>query len=165
MSKVTMMVVCAGLALGGTMLAGCKSDKADSKAAVANTAWDRLGGQTNVRKVVDDFVDRCVKDDKNVNFFRKNVAGYPEWKPTGQQVENLKVRLVELISSGTGGPLKYTGKTMKDSHKGMKITTAEFNAIAGHLDAALKQGGANDADRAAVMKFAASTAPDIIEVK
>jgi len=165
--SIALLLTCAGLTLGAATLAGCKGNKDTStaSAAKASTCWDRLGGEKNVRAVVDDFVDRCAKDDKNVNFFRKNVTQYPEWKPNAQQVANLKQRLVELISSGTGGPLKYTGKDMKTAHKGMKITKAEFNALAGHLDAALKKGGAADADRAAVMAFAAGTFNDIVEVQ
>ncbi len=129
-----------------------------------STVWERLGGEANVRKVVDDFVGRAASD-PNVNFFRKDVAGAYEWKPSEPQVAHLKQMLVELISSGTGGPLKYTGRDMKSVHRGMRITTAQFNALAGNLDAALRAGGAMDADRSAVMSFAASTAKDIIEVQ
>ncbi|MGQ0627717.1 MAG: group I truncated hemoglobin [Phycisphaerales bacterium] len=165
MTRALALIACVGLAT--TVLSGCNKDKKETPKAAAvatKTLWDRLGGEANVRKVVDDFVGRAAGDPK-VNFFRKNVAGYPEWKPSGEQVNNLKQRLVELISANTGGPFKYGGKDMKSSHAGMKVTEAEFNALAGHLDAALKAGGALDADRAAVMGVAAGTAKDIVEVK
>ena len=45
----------------------------------------------------------------------------------------------------------------------MRRHAAHLAAV--HLDAALRAGGAADADRAAVMAFAASTMPDIVEVK
>ncbi len=138
-------------------LMGCQASK-------PQTVWNNLGGEANVRKVVDDFVARTAPDPK-VNFFRKNVPGQAEWKPSEAQVANMKQKLVELISSGTGGPLAYSGRAMKPLHTGMKITTAEFNALAVHLDAALRAGGATDADRAAVMAFAASTMTDIVEIK
>lgn len=146
-------------------LAACSHDRpmndAGAKAAMASTCWDRLGGEANVRKVVDDFVGRAAGDPK-VDFFRKSVPG-AEWKPSDREVARLKQLLVELISSGTGGPLKYTGRSMKETHAGMKITASQFNALAADLDAALKAGGAADADRQAVIAFAASTAKDIIE--
>jgi hemoglobin len=169
MSKLNLILISAGLLVASAGLTGCNSDKkSDSTTATAKggTVWANLGGEANVRKVVKDFVGRAASD-KNVNFFRKGIPGVQEWKPVNPTaaVANLEQKLVELISSGTGGPFKYTGKSMKDSHKGMKITTAEFNALAGHLDAALKAGGAKDADRQAVMNFAGSTAGDIIEVK
>jgi hemoglobin len=126
------------------------------------SVWDNLGGEANVRKVVDDFVARAAGNPK-VNFFRKSVAGTTEWKPSDAQVALLKQRLVELISSGTGGPMKYAGRPMKATHAGMKISHAEFDALAADLDAALRAGGAKDADRLAVMSFAGSTRADIVE--
>ena len=127
-----------------------------------STAWERLGGEQNVRRVVDDFVGRAASDPK-VNFFRKGVEGAHEWKPSDKEVTHLKEMLVGLISSGTGGPLAYTGRDMKSVHHGMRITQGEFDALAGDLDGALRAGGASDADRMAVMSFAASTAKDIVE--
>lgn len=126
------------------------------------TVWDNLGGETNVRKVVDDFVGRAASNPK-INFFRKGVQGASEWKPSDAQVVMLKQRLVELISSGTGGPFKYAGRPMRATHAGMKISNAEFDALAGDLDAALRAGGAADADRKAVMDFAGGTRADIVE--
>ncbi len=170
MSKVTVLLASAGLLVASVGLTGCNKDKKDtattsSTKAAAPSVWNNLGGEANVRKVVHDFVGRAAGDEKNVNFFRKNIPGVTPWNPKPEQVARLEQLLVELISSGTGGPFKYTGRSMKESHKGMKITKAEFMALAGHLDAALKAGGAKDADRSAVMNFAASTLPDIVEVQ
>lgn len=36
---------------------------------------------------------------------------------------------VEQICEGTGGPCKYTGKPMKESHVGMKLKTEDFAAF------------------------------------
>ncbi len=144
-------------ALGFT---GCNSvSKAPTTPA---TVWENLGGEPNVRKVVDDFVGRAASNPK-VNFFRKGVQGTSEWKPSDAQVTLLKQRLVELISSGTGGPFKYAGRPMRVAHAGMKISNAEFDALAADLDAALRAGGASDADRKAVMDFAGDTRVDIVE--
>jgi hemoglobin len=109
-----------------------KSDSMSMKSG--KSLWDRLGGEPAVRAVVDDFVGRAVKDDK-VNFFRH---GHPnEWKPNDTQVATFKQRLVEFISMASGGPLKYKGRDMATAHKGMEITSAEFDALAGDLAASL----------------------------
>jgi hemoglobin len=168
MSKLCVGLMAAGLMVATAGLVGCHSnERSDSNSPAAQgkagTVWARLGGEENVKKVVHDFVGRAAGDPK-VNFFRKGIPGVQEWKPNATQVAMLETRLVELISSGTNGPLKYHGKSMKDSHRGMKITNTEFNALAGHLDAALRAGGAMDADREAVMKFADSTRKDIVEI-
>src|SRR5437870_4005153 len=76
--------------------------------AVAGLLWERLGGDTNVKKVVDDFVAAAATDPK-VNFLR-------DGKFKDLDVGNLKRLLVELISEVSGGPYKYTGRSMKEVH-------------------------------------------------
>src|SRR5262249_7858705 len=76
---------------------------------VAKTLWDRLGGEKGVSKVVDAFLATVTTDPK-VDFTRG--GKFPVNAPV------LKKQLVDLVSSVSGGPLKYTGKSMKDAHKG-----------------------------------------------
>ncbi len=135
-----------------------RKDIVETKGEVeAKTLWDRLGGEKGVGKVVDDFVAAAAPDPK-VNFFRD-----PNFKPTKEQVADLKKKLVELVSSVSGGPLKYTGKSMKEVHKGMNITDAEFDALAKHLETALKSNKVADDDVKAVMGVVGSTRKDIVE--
>ena len=47
----------------------------------------------------------------------------------------------------TGGPCKYKGKSMKDAHKGMGISSADFGALVGDLVAALDKAGVKTADK------------------
>ena len=129
------------------------------KVETPKTLWDKLGGQAGVSKVVDDFVAAAAPDPK-VNFDRGG-----KYKLDDKAVAGLKKSLVELISSVSGGPLKYTGQSMKESHKGMEITNAEFDALAGHLAAALKKNGVKDEDAKAVMDVVGGTRKDIVEGK
>jgi hemoglobin len=122
--------------------------------AVAGTLWERLGGEANVRRVMVDFVTAAAGDPA-VNFTRDG-----KYKV---DVNQLVDRLVELVSAVSGGPLKYTGKDMKTVHEGMGITDEEFNALAGHLVAALKKHGAKPADVDAVVKAIDGTRKDIVE--
>ena len=39
-----------------------------------------------------------------------------------------KYLVTEMVCWAAGGPQKYTGKNMKEAHKGMGITDAEFDA-------------------------------------
>jgi hemoglobin len=71
--------------------------------------------------------------------------------------------VVEFVSSVTGGPLKYTGRDMKNAHQGMKITESEFNAAAGHLIAALKKFNVPQAEIDELVGLVSGTAKDIIE--
>jgi len=137
-------------------------DPHEGKLPDPKTLWDRLGGEDNVKKVVDDFVATSAKDDK-VDFFRKNTSNPHQLDVDG--VKKLKQQLVAYISSATGGPIKYSGGDMKKVHTGMKITDAEFDAAAAHLKAALEKNGAKADDVKAVMDAVGKTRGDIVEKK
>ena len=94
--------------------------------------------------------------DPKVNFWRDKA-------PSKEEVAALKKHLVEFVSSATGGPLKYEGKSMKEVHKGMKITNEEFDAAAKDLQEGLEKNGAMAADEKAVMAAVEGTRKDIVE--
>jgi hemoglobin len=54
-------------------------------------------------------------------------------------IPHLRQMLVEQIGAATGGPERYTGKDMRTSHAGMKISEAEFGALVADLKGALDQ--------------------------
>ncbi|MBA4067723.1 MAG: hypothetical protein C0501_29290 [Isosphaera sp.] len=147
------------------IVAGTKPDivegkGADPKEPAAKKAlWDRLGGEKAVRAVVKDFVAAAATDPK-VDFLRGG-----KYKLDAKGVETLEQQLVELVSAVSGGPLKYTGRDMKTAHAGMKITDAEFGALAGHLVATLKKYNVPQAEIDELVKIVASTKGDIVEEK
>ena len=53
------------------------------------------------------------------------------------QVSKLKANLADQICQAAGGPCSYLGRDMKDTHKGMNITEAEWNATVEALVKAL----------------------------
>jgi len=121
--------------------------------------WDRLGGEKAVRAVVHDFVGAAATDSK-VNFLRDG-----KFKLDAKGVEHLEQLLVELISATSGGPLKYSGRDMKTAHAGMKITDAEFDALASDLIATLKKFKVPQAEIDELVGIVASTRKDIVEKK
>jgi hemoglobin len=123
------------------------------------TLWQRLGGEDNVRKIVDDFV-AAVATDPKVNFDRNG-----RHKLTIAQIVETKNKIVAFVSQANGGPLKYTGKSMKEAHQGMGITDTEFDAAAVHLRKALEKNGVKPADVRAVMEAVEGTRKDIVENK
>jgi hemoglobin len=123
------------------------------------TLWDRLGGEKNVTKVLIDF-QKAAGADPKVNASRDGKFKLDE---AGKK-DRLRV-FVEFVSSVTGGPLKYTGRSMKDSHKGLGITDAEFDAAADHFKTALEKNGVAPADVADALKIWNGTRKDIVETK
>jgi hemoglobin len=127
--------------------------------AVARSLWDRLGGEPAVRAVVHDFVVAAAGDPK-VNFDRDG-----KFKLGDKEVKQLERLLVELVSAVGGGPLKYSGRSMKEAHKGMMITDDEFNALAGHLIATLKKYKVPEKEMDELVGAVAGTRKDIVEAK
>jgi len=121
--------------------------------------WDRLGGELRVRAVVNDFLVAIANDPK------VNVTRDGKYPLDAKGVARLSQLLVEQISSATGGPLKYTGRDMKKTHAGMKITTAEFKALAGHLVATLNKYNVPQREITELVELIGSTANDIVEEK
>ena len=106
---------------------------------------------------MDDFVATAAADPE-VNFFRGG-----QFQASDAWVSNLKKHLVDFMGSAFGGPQKYTGRSMKAAHEGMRITQAEFDALAADLKATLVKHKLGRAEIDEIMKIAGSTAPDIME--
>ena len=74
-----------------------------------------------------------------------------------------KQLLIDFLCSSAGGPLFYTGRDMKTSHRGMRINADDWTAFLGHLNATLDAFRVPAAERAQVVGFVQSTRPDIVE--
>jgi hemoglobin len=72
-------------------------------------------------------------------------------------------QLRDFISQATGGPYPYRGKSMKEAHRGMGITNAEFDAFAADLKKALEKNGVSAADIEPLMHAVDVTRADIVE--
>jgi hemoglobin len=131
--------------------------KAPSAAATPKSLFVRLGGAPAITAVVDSFVNTAAGDAK-VNFLRNG-------KYKGLDVSHLKAQLTAFITMATGGPNNYKGRDMKSSHAGMKITSAEFGALAGDLAATLDKFKVPKTEKDELMAIAASTQKDIVEVQ
>lgn len=95
-------------------------------AANADSLYKRLGGNAAITAVMTDFVDKQVVPDARINGFFK-----------GSDLTTLKKLLTEFAANATGGPEKYTGRDMKTTHAGLKITMADFNALVEDLSKSL----------------------------
>ena len=94
-------------------------------AAQAQSLFERLGGKDSLTAVVDEFAGRVLADTRiNAKFAKSDPV-------------RLKAMLVEQLCEATGGPCKYTGRSMPASHLNMGVTTGEFNALVEDLVGAL----------------------------
>ncbi len=110
--------------------------------------------------MVADFVGRTAANPK-VNFTRKGTGA--EWEASKENVEKLSKHLIQLVSKVTGGPSTYEGRGMEEVHKGMKITNAEFDAMAGDLIATLDKFKVPAAEKEELLKIVGTTRGAIVE--
>jgi hemoglobin len=66
-----------------------------------------------------------------------------------------------MVCWATGGPQKYTGRSMKESHQHLMITAAEWEAFLDDLQQTLDKFAVPQADQAEI-KAIASTRSDIV---
>ena len=117
------------------------------------TLYKRLGGREGIALVVGDFVTNMAGDSR-VN------ARFKDMK--GPDVEKLKSNLADQICDATGGPCSYLGRDMKTTHKGMKITDAEWNATVENLTKALDKNSVPAKDQSELLGLLGPMKADIV---
>src|SRR5215831_10876277 len=68
----------------------------------------------------------------------------------------------EMLCWAAGGPQKYTGRPMKDSHKDLMITAAEWEAFLDDLQQTLDKFAVPEAEQAEIKAIIDSTRADIV---
>jgi hemoglobin len=91
--------------------------------------YRRLGGKPAIRLVVEDFVQNVAEDRRINGFFGST------------NIPRLKRLLVEQICQASGGPCRYSGRSMKAAHRGLGIGSADFNALVQDLGKSLNKYG------------------------
>lgn len=118
--------------------------------------YDRLGGVYPISVVVDTFVDLLlVNDVLNAN---------PAIKAARDRVPaaGLKYRVTELVCQQTGGPCKYTGRGMKESHVHLNISEKEWQAMLADFRRTLNNYGVPAREQGELVAIVESTKKDIV---
>ena len=132
------------------------AEKVNATPAVKKPSlYDRLGGEKAVVKVVDDFCTITAADERIDLKHRKHFKE--------GDVAVLKKKLVDQVGQATGGPQQYTGKDMKEAHKGLGLTDQDFDALLDDLTKALDQNKAAPADRDELLGMLKTMRKDVVE--
>ena len=116
--------------------------------------YERLGGYDALAAVANDLLPRLQGDAQLGRF----------WKNRGDDgIKREKQLLIDYLCASTGGPLYYTGRDMKTSHKGMKITESDWAIFLGHASVTLDVFRVPSAEREEVVAFVLSLKSDIVE--
>jgi hemoglobin len=98
-------------------------------ATSTDPAFAAFGGEPGIAKIVDDGVERVLRDDRiKAKFDNANIP-------------RLKIRLTLQFCLLLGGNCTYEGRTMAEAHAGMGIRNADFNALAEDFQLAMDDAG------------------------
>ena len=140
-------------AAGDSVVASSTTSTTTTTETTANKSlYDRLGGKAAITAVVDTFVARVAADARiNKKFAKTNIPRF-------------KTELVDQVCAATGGPCPYTGHSMKEAHRNMKVTDGEFDALVGDLTTALNDYKVPDREKNELLGKLATMKADIVEV-
>jgi hemoglobin len=118
--------------------------------------YERLGGVYSIATVVDDFIDRVMNDPRLNANPRVNEAHHRVPPP------GFKYLVTEMVCWASGGPQKYTGRSMAESHADMKITGKEWEAFMDDFQQTLDKFAVPAEEQAELKTIVNSTRSDIV---
>jgi len=118
--------------------------------------YDRLGGVYSIATVVDDLIDRVMRDPR-LNANPLVDEAHHRVPPAG-----FKYLVTEMVCWAAGGPQKYTGKSMVESHQQLKITGKEWEAFMDDVWLTLDKFKVPAEEQAELRAIVNSTRSDIV---
>src|SRR5213595_3846592 len=106
------------------------------------TLYERLGGVYPIATVVDDLIDRVMVDSR-LNANPRVDEAHHRVPPAG-----FKYLVTEMVGWATGGPQRYTGRSMLDSHAQLDITEDEWASFLEDVRATLVKFAVPSAEQA-----------------
>jgi hemoglobin len=118
--------------------------------------YERLGGIYPIAVVVDDFIDR-VMTDARLNANPAVNEAHHKVPPAG-----FTYLVTEMVGWASGGPQKYTGRPMRESHEHLNITPKEWDAFMDDLQQTLDKFKVPAAEQEELKAIVNSTYGDIV---
>lgn len=121
------------------------------------TLFQRLGGTEGITALVDDIV---VAHSDNPTIRAR-------FLPIVAQTEKLNVikqHTVNFLSMGSGGNATYSGRSMRDAHKGMNISGEEYLAVLDDIMQVLKKRQIDEQTQKDVLAIAFSLKDEIVRL-
>ena len=116
--------------------------------------YERLGGYEGIIDFVNDLLLRLQIDSQLGRF----------WQNRGEDgIAREKQWLIDYLCLSAGGPMYYTGRDMKTSHKGMKISENDWSIFLQHAGATVEALRMPKQECDEVVVFVLSLKEDIIE--
>jgi hemoglobin len=118
--------------------------------------YDRLGGVYNIATVVDDLIDRVMTDPR-LNANPRVDEAHHRVSPAG-----FKYLVTEMVCGAAGGPQRYSGRPMGDSHRHLMITAEEWQAFLDDFQQTLAKFGVPEPEQGELKAIVESTREAIV---
>jgi hemoglobin len=118
--------------------------------------YDRLGGVYNIATVVDDLIDRVMTDPR-LNANPRVDEAHHRVSPAG-----FKYLVTEMVCGAAGGPQRYSGRPMGDTHRHLMITAEEWQAFLDDFQQTLDKFGVPQPEQDELKAIVESTREAII---
>lgn len=116
--------------------------------------YERLGGYDGLTAFANDLLPRLQSDSQLGRF----------WKHRGDDgIAREKQLLIDYLCSSAGGPMYYTGRDMKLSHVGMKISEADWSVFLRHAGATMSALKVPKQECDEIVAFVQGLKKDIVE--
>ena len=146
-------LIALAVSLGGWLAAPAFAQTAAAPAATTAAPaglYQALGEKPGITRLVDDFVNRVVKDPRIGGHFK-------DTKPVA-----LKESLTDQICQLSGGPCHNEGADLKSAHADMDINKGHFNALVEVLQSAMDAQGIPFAQQNRLLALLAPMHRDVI---
>ncbi|WP_227130785.1 truncated hemoglobin [Halorubellus salinus] len=115
-----------------------------------DTLYDRLGEETGIRSVVDDFYDRLLADDELGPFFE------------GADMEKLRRTQTDFLCEAAGGPQTYDAEPVREAHLHVPFTPDLVQRALALLQESLDAFDVPESDADAVVEAVAAYEADLL---
>jgi len=116
--------------------------------------YERLGGYDGITAFTNDLLPRLQADPQLGRF----------WQNRGDDgIERERQLLIDYLCSSAGGPVYYTGRDMKTSHKGMQISENDWSIFLEHAGSTMQALQVPEKECNDVVEFVLSLKSDIVE--
>ena len=116
--------------------------------------YQRLGGYDGITGFANDLLPRLQADSQLGRF----------WQNRGDDgIAREKQLLIDYLCASAGGPMYYTGRDMKTSHRGMKISESDWSIFLQHAGATMEALQVPKQECDEIVAFVLSLKGDIVE--
>jgi hemoglobin len=116
--------------------------------------YERLGGYDGITAFANDLLPRLQADSQLGRF----------WQNRGDDgIAREKQLLIDYLCASAGGPMYYTGRDMKTSHRGMKISESDWSIFLQHAAATMEALQVPKQECDEIVAFVLSLKADTVE--